>query len=75
MRPQYTNQHGIVADGYERLVDGVGAEARRIIEAKYADEWNSSGMLKRWKLKKRMDAEIATLAEELMPDVSKDALF
>ncbi|XZE52102.1 hypothetical protein SH139x_003784 [Planctomycetaceae bacterium SH139] len=73
--PQSTNQHGIVVDGYERLVHGVEAEARRTIEAKYADELNSAGMLKRWKLKRRIDAEIATLVEELMSHVSKDGLF
>ncbi|TWU43570.1 hypothetical protein Poly51_63300 [Rubripirellula tenax] len=66
---------GIVADGYDRLVSAVESDARRIVEAKYADEWNASGMLRRWKLQRQMDTETAAIVAATMPDVSPDALF
>jgi hypothetical protein len=65
----------IVVNGYSNLVSGVEAEAREIIEAKYADEWNSAGLLRRLKLQLMMNAEIKELAAKLMPNVSPDALF
>jgi hypothetical protein len=66
---------GFVANGYSNLIAGVGSEARRIVEAKYADEWNAAGWVGRWKLRRVMNAEIKELAADLMPDVSSDALF
>ncbi|WP_145073529.1 hypothetical protein [Aureliella helgolandensis] len=66
---------GFVADGYDRLVSAVESDARLIIEAKFADEWNASGLIRRWKLHRKMNAEIAMLVAEMMPDVSPDALF
>ena len=66
---------GFVAGGYERVVAGVESEARRVVESKYADEWNASGIFKRWKLQRKMYAEIAALIAEKMPDVSAQALF
>jgi hypothetical protein len=65
----------IVVNGYSNLVSGVDAEARQIIEAKYAEEWNSAGFLRRLKLQRVMNAEIKELAAKLMPKVSPDALF
>jgi hypothetical protein len=66
---------GIVADGRERLITAVESDARRIVEKKYADQWNKSGTLARWRLQRLMDAEITALVSKTMPDVSPDALF
>ena len=66
---------GIVVNGYSNLVSGVKSEARRTIEAKYADEWNVAGLIRRWKLQRMMNAEIEELAAKLMPEVSPDAMF
>lgn len=66
---------GIVADGYSNLVTGVESEARRTVEAKYVDEWNAAGLVRRWKLQLMMNAEIEELAAKLMPKVSPDAVF
>lgn len=66
---------GIVADGYERLVSGVESEARRVVEAKYANEWNSSGLIRRWHLQRKIDADVATLVAKMMPDVSPESMF
>jgi hypothetical protein len=65
----------IVANGYSNLVSVVEAEARQIIEAKYAEEWNAASLLRRLKLQRMMNAEIKELAAKLMPNVSPDALF
>ncbi|TWU03342.1 hypothetical protein [Neorhodopirellula pilleata] len=66
---------GIVPNGYANLAAGVNAEARRIVEAKYADQWQAAGVIGRWKLQRVMDAEINELATKLMPDVSSKAVF
>ena len=68
-------EHGIVADGYERLVSAYELEARRIVEAKYAHEWNASGIIRRRRLQRKMDAEIAAIVAAPMPDVSTDTVF
>jgi hypothetical protein len=65
----------IVVNGYSNLVSGVEAEARQTIEAKYAEEWNSAGLIRRMKLKRMMNAEIKELAAKLIPSVSPDAMF
>ena len=66
---------GIVAYGYSNLVAGVDSDARRTVEAKYADEWNAAGLIRRYKLQRIMNAEIRKLASELMPKVSPKAMF
>ncbi len=66
---------GIVANGYSNVAAGVDSDARRLVEAKYADEWNAASLARRWKLQRRMDAEIAELAAKRMPNVSPEALF
>lgn len=66
---------GIVVNGYANLVSGVESEARRTVEAKYADEWNAAGLLRRWKLQRIMNAEIEELVAKLMPEVSPNTTF
>lgn len=65
----------IVVNGYSNLVSGVESEARRTVEAKYAAEWNSAGLIRRLKLQRVMNAEIKELAAKSMPKVSSDASF
>jgi len=65
----------IVAGGNRNLVTGVEDDARREVEARYADQWNAAGLAQRWKLKRQMNAEISELVAKNMPDVSPDALF
>lgn len=66
---------GFVANGYSNLMAGVDSEARRIVEAKYADEWNTACLVRRWKLQRVMNTEIKELTGNLMPDVSSEAMF
>ena len=65
----------IIVDGEERLTAGVQQEARQIVEAKYADKLQAAGFIERWQLRRKMKAEIAKLADEMMPNVSSDAIF
>ncbi len=65
----------VVANGDSKLISGVEAEARRIVKAKYAEEWNSAGFFRRLKLLRKMNTETRELAAKLMPNVSPDALF
>jgi hypothetical protein len=66
---------GFVVDGYARAIDGVTAEIRSEIEHKYADQWNSSGFIKRWFLMRRMNKETAALAAERSKHISPDACY
>lgn len=66
---------GIVANGYSNVAAGVDSEARRLVEAKYADQWNAASLARRWKLRRLIDAEITELAAKLMPNVSPESLF
>ena len=66
---------GFVADGYTRLVCGIEAEVRSEVESQYADAWNSSRWLDRWRLKKQIDAEVAELTARRLADVSDKSLF
>lgn len=65
----------IVENGYSNLISGVESKARQAIEAKYAEEWNSAGLIRRFKLKRMMNAEIKELVKQLTPKVSPDAIF
>jgi hypothetical protein len=65
----------IVANGRSNLVAAFESQARQIVEAKYAEEWSSAGLIRRWRLRRIMNLEIRVLAARLMPEVSPDALF
>jgi hypothetical protein len=68
-------QPGIVAGGKANLMKGYQSEARRFVEAKYAEQWNASGLLQRWWLQRKMEREIAERIAQSMPNVSQEALF
>jgi hypothetical protein len=67
--------NGFVVDGYEHAIDGIDAEIRSEVEEKYADEWNASGLIKRWMLSRKIEKEIRTLVTERSKHISPDAHF
>jgi len=69
------NGSAIVHGGYRNLSKGVRDEARREVEARYAEEWNEAGWIRRWQLRKQMDREIEVIAAMNMPDVSEQTMF
>ena len=73
-RPK-ANGSSIVENGFERVWAAVSAEVRRDVEAKYAPEWNVSGLLKRWRLQRRIKREIAERVRERMNPISESSLF
>ena len=64
-----------VAVGYERALDGIEAIVRPEIEQKYADEWNVSGVFKRWFLRRQIEREIAECVSQRSANISSDSLF
>ena len=64
-----------VADGYERALDGIEADVRPEIERKYADQWNASGLVKRWFLLRRIEREISDRVAERSQHISPTSLF
>ncbi len=66
---------GFVSDGFERALDGIELEVRAEIEAKYADEWNTSRLFKRWLLRQRIKREIAACVIQRSAHISDKALF
>ncbi len=73
-RPEASDM-SFVADGEDRLVRSVISRARALVEEKYADEWNRSGFLRRWKLQRAMKKEIEELVSQELPDVAPESLF
>ena len=74
-RNDQTDSNDFVVDGYERALVGIEAEVRPEIESKYADEWNASGLLKRWFLQRRIEREIAERVAERSRHISPNSLF
>jgi hypothetical protein len=74
-RDSETRSSNIVADGYERALDGIEAEVRLEIEDKYANQWNSSGLFKRWLLLRRIEREVVDRVAERAAHISPDSLF
>jgi len=64
-----------VEDGYERVCDAIEADIRPEIERKYADEWNASGLVKRWFLLRRIEREISARVAEQSQHISPTSLF
>lgn len=52
---------GVVADGYELAIAVIEADVRSMVEHKYADEGNASGLIKRLFLIRRIKGETADL--------------
>jgi len=65
----------IVADGYERALDGIEAEVRPEIERKYADKLNASGLFKRWFLLRRIEREISECVVARSRHITSTTLF
>lgn len=66
---------GFIVDGYERAIKAFKAEVRVAVEQKYADEWNASGMVKRWRMRRMIERKIADGVAKRSRQVSRDSLF
>jgi len=70
-----SSDSGFVVDGYERAIDGIEAEVRPEIEMEYAEEWNVSGLIRRWFLLRRIERKIAERVAEQSKHISPNSLF
>jgi len=65
----------LVANGHQRALDGIEADVRPEIEHKYAGQWNASGLVKRWFLRRRIEREITDCIAERSAHISPDSLI
>lgn len=70
-----TNGSSIVENGFDRAWAAVEAEVRREVEARYALEWGTAGLMQRWRLRRRMQREIQERVRERMNPISAYSLF
>lgn len=74
-RSHCNSRLGFVASGRGNLLKVFEAEARKIVEAKYTDEWNSAGFFRRWILRRIMTAEIADIVAKRNANNGRDTLY
>ncbi len=74
-RDEAVMEDGLIVDGYERAIDAITAEVRQEIEQRFAEEWNTSGMLKRWMLTRKIEKEVQDLVTERSKHISPEALY
>ena len=61
-----------VADGWERAWKAMEPDIRREVKEEFAEEWNASGLVRRWFLLRKIDAEVERRLAERAPS---DALY
>ena len=65
----------LVADGYQRAMAGITAQAWSEIREKYAAQWKSAGIVRRWYMWRTMEAEVRALVAERSMNVSPRSLY
>jgi len=70
-----TNGSSIVENGFDRAWAAVEAEVKREVEARYAPERSTAGLIQRWRLRRRMKREIKERVRERMNQISACSLF
>ena len=72
---KHKSTSGFVEDGYTRAIEGLEAEIRVTVEAKYASQLEQCGFFQQSSLRSEIDKEIAGLVAERAKSISPDALF
>lgn len=57
----------IVADGQQKAWSALEPVIRAEVEEGYTDEWNRSGLFRRWLLQRKIDAEVQKRLEAAAP--------
>ena len=68
-------RNSFVEDGYQRALAGFEAAIRPKVEEKYALDWQNSGLMKRWILRRRIEHEISQQVAQASKHISKGSLF
>ena len=71
----FESRNGFVEDGYQRTLAGFEAAIRPKVEEKYAQDWQNSGLIKRWILRRRIEREISEQVAQASEHISPDSLF
>jgi hypothetical protein len=71
----FAARNGFVEDGYQRELAEIEATIRPKIEEKYSEEWQMSGLLRRWILRRRIEREISEQVAHASKHISSDSLF
>ena len=71
----FESKNGFVEDGYQRTLAGFEAAIRPNVEEKYAQDWQNSGLIKRWILWRRIEREISKQVSQASEHISPDSLF
>lgn len=53
--PKYSD---FVADGCDRAWNAMEPEVRQEVEAEFADAWSAAGFVRRWFLRRKINAEL-----------------
>jgi hypothetical protein len=69
------SKSGFVEDGYARAIEGLEAEIRVTVQAKYASQLEQCGYFQRSSLRSEIEKEIAGLVAERAKSISPKALF
>ena len=71
----FESRNGFVEDGYQRALAGFKAAIRPKVEEKYAQDWQDSGLIKRWILRRRIEREISVQVAQASEYISPNSLF
>ena len=71
----FESRNGFVEDGYQRTLAGFEAAIRPKVEEKYAQDWQNSGLVKRWILRRSIEREISEQVAQASEYISRNSLF
>ena len=71
----FDSRSGFIEDGYLRALAGIEAAIRPKVEEKYDDELRTSGLIKWWILRRRIEREILEQVAQASEHISPDSLF
>ena len=66
---------GFVEGGFRRLCAGIDAQVRPEVKARYAGALAAAGLLRRWRIRREIEREVARLVAERTAKVSEQSLF
>lgn len=69
------NNSDFVANGRRHALQGIDADVRPELEAKYADELNGLWYVRRWFLRRKINREVAARIAERANEAPPDALY
>jgi len=66
---------GIIVGGHSRAINAIEAQVRCEVQQKYAEQWKTAGLLRRWLLQRTIKREIAQQVVNRTQHISADSMF